>query len=304
MDRAKFYSLVEKQVSLGRIVVFAFVLMTNHYHFLLMSPTGELDLAMRDIFREYVLYFNSRHGRDGPLYRARYSSKPVVTSDYKRRVLWYIDRNPVAAGIVERAIDYPHGSAYRFHRGIAPSWLNTEWAASIVEEMHGVVGMPVGTYGTGGCSRFGSESDRLVEARMNSAGTVDPLDRSLETEEERNDFLTEYLGAREPEALLMEMPVAAAETVIRVCRSLEAAEGPWLQPARRKHWDLFATARMGLLKRMAGFTIDEVARHAGIGRSAAARALAHHEDRLARDPGYRTRVHGIARAVLWGDEVC
>jgi hypothetical protein len=309
IDRAAFFEVLQKQVMLGRIVVFAYVLMTNHYHLLLKSPTGELDLAMRDMLRDYVLFFNPRHGRDGPLFKSRYGSKPVGTMDGQRRVLGYIDRNPVSAGMVGRAIDYAHGSAYHFHRGTAPSWLNTSWAASVLEQSCGVVGMPVGSYGTGAVqsAEFERESDQLVEARMQCVGTVDPLDRALESLEEKGRFLDEYFRARRlgVDRLDREMPVAAIDTVLRVCRQMEAAAGGgWLERTKFGYQNIWDTATAGVLVRMAGCSAESAGKPLRMGKRSVDRRLVEHEDRLVGDSEYEARVHVIAWEVLWGSGGC
>lgn len=306
VDRGVFYSLLEKQVALGRLVVYAFVLMSNHFHLLVMSPTGELDLAMRDLLRDYVLIFNPRHLRDGPLFKSRYGSKPVSSINYKRRVLAYIDRNPVAARMASQAIDYPHGSAYRFHHGTAPPWLNTSWVESLLEETRGIVGMPVGTYGTGGRGAFEAENDEFVEARMNSVGWIDPLDRALETPEQRDVFLRELFSTRSVDGTQRahELPVAAATTVMRVCKKLQETSPPWLERTSRGACDLWEAAMSGLLIRMSGITGDAVGRTLRLGRAAVARRVATHQDRLVRDPGYEARIHEVAREVLWGGGSC
>lgn len=65
---------------------------------------------MKAVGIRYVAYFNRRYQRDGPLFRGRYNSQPVTTKGYFLRVLRYIHRNPVAAGIVQEMQDYPWSS--------------------------------------------------------------------------------------------------------------------------------------------------------------------------------------------------
>lgn len=69
-----------------------------------------LQHVMKAVGIRYVAYFNRRYQRDGPLFRGRYNSQPVTTKGYFLRVLRYIHRNPVAAGIVQEMQDYPWSS--------------------------------------------------------------------------------------------------------------------------------------------------------------------------------------------------
>ena len=77
-DIRLFLACVARSVRRGEIRVHAYVIMTTHFHLLLESVKGELDVAMRRIESEYVMAFNRRHGRDGPLVRGRFRSKLVA----------------------------------------------------------------------------------------------------------------------------------------------------------------------------------------------------------------------------------
>lgn len=90
--------------------IFAYCLMGNHFHLLAKADAGVLQHVMKAVGIRYVAYFNRRYQRDGPLFRGRYNSQPVTTKGYFLRVLRYIHRNPVAAGIVQEMQDYPWSS--------------------------------------------------------------------------------------------------------------------------------------------------------------------------------------------------
>lgn len=84
--------------------------MGNHFHLLAKADADVLQHVMKAVGIRYVAYFNRRYQRDGPLFRGRYNSQPVTTKGYFLRVLRYIHRNPVAAGIVQEMQDYPWSS--------------------------------------------------------------------------------------------------------------------------------------------------------------------------------------------------
>lgn len=74
---------------------------------------GDIDndyIHMKAIGVRYVAYYNRRYQRTGPLFQGRYKSQPVTTKGYFLRVLRYIHRNPVAAGMVQDMQDYPWSS--------------------------------------------------------------------------------------------------------------------------------------------------------------------------------------------------
>ncbi len=104
----------------GELEVHAFALMTTHYHLLVRSPIGQLGHAMQRVQTEYSRWFNRGRRRDGSLVRGRYTSKKVDSHAYRCTLVKYIDRNPVSAGLVSNARDYPYGSARSY--ALAPAF--------------------------------------------------------------------------------------------------------------------------------------------------------------------------------------
>ncbi len=303
LDRGVFLRHLEAQVVAGRLVVFAYVLMTNHFHLLVMSPNGELAVAMRELLRPFVILFNPRRGRDGPLFRSRFGSKPVKTVTYRTAVLHYIDRNPQAAGMVGRSIDYRHGSAFHFHHGTEPAWLDRSWAEWVIRESRGVVGLPKGQYGVGRAREYEQESDQLVEARMRAVGTLEPLDQEFESEAARQAWLVQYLmgGAARPECR-SELPSASALTVIRVSDELSQEEGNWCTQVQRGELGWLEIVKSGLVRRMSGRTEVEMSQDLGWSRWTVARRVEVHEKLLKTDPAYREMALRLSTRILWGRE--
>ncbi len=91
--------------------VHAYVLMTNHVH-LLMSPddADSVSRAMQYLGRRYVPYINRSYQRSGTLWEGRFKSSLVQTEAYLLRCYGYIERNPVRAGMVADARQYPWSS--------------------------------------------------------------------------------------------------------------------------------------------------------------------------------------------------
>ncbi len=98
--------------------IHAYALMTNHVH-LLASPAADGGLArmMQQLGRNYAETINKRYGRTGSLWEARYRASLVDSETYLLEVYRYIDLNPVRAGLVPQAEDYPWSSA-RAHLGM------------------------------------------------------------------------------------------------------------------------------------------------------------------------------------------
>ena len=108
--------------------VHAYVLMTNHFHLLATPKTDTgLPLLMQAVGRSYVRYFNHQQGRSGSLWEGRYRSTLIQTDRYLLACMAYIDLNPVRAGMVAEASDYPW-SSHGFYVGARSDKLITPHA--------------------------------------------------------------------------------------------------------------------------------------------------------------------------------
>lgn len=104
-----------------QFTIFAFCIMTNHYHILLQSEDN-LSKIMRHINRKYSDYYSKRYGYIGQLYQGRYYSKEVKSPYAMLAVSRYIHRNPIATKtpMVKHLADYPF-STFPYYHSSAPS---------------------------------------------------------------------------------------------------------------------------------------------------------------------------------------
>jgi REP element-mobilizing transposase RayT len=94
---------------------------TTHLHLLLDIPDTSLPDGMHDLSAGYGRTFNARHERIGNLVRRRYWSKRVTTTEYLLSAFRYIARNPVEAGLCDRAEDW-RWSSYATSCGLAQTF--------------------------------------------------------------------------------------------------------------------------------------------------------------------------------------
>ena len=84
--------------------VHGWILMSNHYHWLIETPQANLVEGMRWVQNTYTRRFNSRHKLWGHVFGGRYKAV-LVESDleqhYLGNLLDYIHLNPVRAGLVD-----------------------------------------------------------------------------------------------------------------------------------------------------------------------------------------------------------
>lgn len=118
-DYFHFLQLLKRYLSRFRLKCFAYCLMTNHIHLLLLaSSIKTLSKAIHGINLSYVIYFNRQHQRSGHLFQDRFSSWVVLDQNHFLQTKEYIENNPVKAGMVRHKEDYPWSSAYGDGSGV------------------------------------------------------------------------------------------------------------------------------------------------------------------------------------------
>ena len=122
-DYVTFIALLQETSEMFDFQVSAFCLMSNHYHILVQTPSGNLSRAMRHVNGVYTQRYNRRHDTDGQLFRGRYKSVLVQEDSHLLELLRYIHRNPVRAQMCNGASDYLWSS----HHGYLISTKKWEW---------------------------------------------------------------------------------------------------------------------------------------------------------------------------------
>ena len=126
-DRERFLSYLDSAYQRYGATIHVFCLMDNHYHLLLETPRGNLSQILHHINGAYTTYINMKRKRSGHLFQGRYRAILVEKDAYCQELSRYIHLNPVRAGVVGKASEYPW-SSYRYYVGKEnePKWLNTE----------------------------------------------------------------------------------------------------------------------------------------------------------------------------------
>jgi putative transposase len=88
----------------------AYCLMPNHVHILIQAGPPPLAKAMQAVQQSYTQYFNRTYAAVGHVFQGRYKAFICQRDPYLVALIRYIHLNPVRAGLVTRAEDYPYSS--------------------------------------------------------------------------------------------------------------------------------------------------------------------------------------------------
>mgnify|MGYP001578830216 CR=1 FL=1 len=121
-DKNIFFEVIGEAYTRFGFILHAFVLMDNHYHFLIETPQANLSSVMQHINGVYTQAFNRRYKQVGHVLQGRYKSLVVDRDAYYFELVRYIHLNPWRARIVKELDNFKHSS----HRAIVDkSWAMT-----------------------------------------------------------------------------------------------------------------------------------------------------------------------------------
>jgi len=110
-DYETYLRLLAASCAEHRVAIRAWCLMPNHVHLLAVPKTAEgLAPAVGRAHWRYTRAINFRHGWRGYLWQGRFASCPMDAA-HTLAAARYIERNPVRAGLVKRAWQWPWSSA-------------------------------------------------------------------------------------------------------------------------------------------------------------------------------------------------
>jgi putative transposase len=156
---------------LFKVEVHCFILMRNHFHFLLTTRLANLSRFMQRLNTAYTVYFNKRHDRVGHLFQGRYKAILIDVESYLLELSRYIHLNPVRTDFfsnktIREKIQYLETyewSSYRRYLGKASRWnfVHTEMVLNMI--------------GKGGARAYEEYKEFVIDGLRGEV--TDPLER-------------------------------------------------------------------------------------------------------------------------------
>ena len=140
-DYQAFRLTMSDAIARAPIQLYAYCIMPNHFH-LVCSPLkdGQLSQFMRLLTLTHSKRWHAARGTTGTgcVYQGRFRSFPVQSDEHFLTVCRYVERNPLRAGLVNRAEDWRWSSLSDRCRNCHTIGLS-EWPVPVPENWTGLV---------------------------------------------------------------------------------------------------------------------------------------------------------------------
>lgn len=138
-DYNLYKSILAETCEAEGVDIWAYCLMPNHVHLIAVPRSIDaLARTFREAHRRYTSYINKREGWSGHLWQDRFASF-VMDEPYTLMAARYIERNPVAANLIDRAEAYPWSSAAAHLSGCDDGLVNVGPLLAMVPDWLGFI---------------------------------------------------------------------------------------------------------------------------------------------------------------------
>ncbi|OGP61401.1 MAG: hypothetical protein A2V67_01895 [Deltaproteobacteria bacterium RBG_13_61_14] len=284
-DREAFLELLGRSRDRFHLRLFAFCLMTNHYHLFLQTPQPNLAAALHWLNATYSGRFNRLHRRSGHLFQGRYQAALVTQETHWLHLSIYLHLNPVRAGLVDDPADYEWSSFRDYTRARSRfPWLSP----AAVLDAYGL--NPI-------AARRGYRRECLsLSGRPANFWEQWRTALTLAAQERLREWAKKYPPAGQAETVpAFRRAARGALNLPAELKRVSAAFGRAVEePGRGRHGSLARLAAYYHLVEHCGGSVRETAGSLGVGASAVSQGLIRFRRKLQSDPRLRDRVQALA----------
>lgn len=109
-EKNNFIRLLLKHLKDRDIEIYAYAIMSTHFHILIRVDLKLLSSYLAIVLAEFAEYYNYKHNRNGHVFQDRFKSECVENEQYFWNCFRYIHMNPVNANLVKRPLNYQFSS--------------------------------------------------------------------------------------------------------------------------------------------------------------------------------------------------
>ena len=105
-EKNNFIRILKKYLKKYDVELYAYVIMSTHFHLLIHSELEVLSGYLAIVLAEFAEYYNYKHNRNGHVFQNRFKSECVENMQYFWNCIRYIHMNPVDANLVKNPMKY------------------------------------------------------------------------------------------------------------------------------------------------------------------------------------------------------
>src|SRR5262249_44352512 len=138
LDRYVFLQMLERSVVKYEWILYAWCLMTNHYHLVMRIPRNGLSQGMSELNGSFGRWSNRRHARCDHVFGKRFSAQEIASDSHLLEACRYVVLNPVRAGLCAQPASW-RWSSYRACAGLSTTdpFLARDWLLDLVRGFYG-----------------------------------------------------------------------------------------------------------------------------------------------------------------------
>jgi len=181
-DRYRFLALLGDSLETYQVVLYVYIMMTNHFHLVIQTRKANCSEFMRHFNIRYTGWFNWRHQRSGNLYEGRYKAFLIDVDKYLLEVSRYVHLNSVRVRRMQ-SLDYrerwQYAKGYRWgslsgyvHEKRAVPFVDYSMILSMVDGRGGYRDFVLGGLRRGIASPFKHVRSRIILGDNNFAARV------------------------------------------------------------------------------------------------------------------------------------
>lgn len=284
-DYQRFETLLSEVVKRHSLTLYAYVLMSNHFHLLLEVGRSPLSKAMQVLLYRYTRRYNQRYRKSGHLFQGRYTAILCDRDNYLMELIRYLHLNPVRAGIVKEPGRYRWSSDEAYVRGKSTGGIAVEEGLKLWGSQRGAAVKSYQRFVRDGLGVGHQEEYYKVKEQryLGDDNFVEAVCRSVDEQEESY-----------PVRITMEEIVEglAKETGASVREILGKGRGRKASGVRAQ------AAYVG--REVGGMSLTKMAKHLGRDLSTVSLAVKKLEDELATDPRRRRAMESLCNRLRAG----
>lgn len=113
MNYAHFLNLLKKHI-IPVSKILSYCLLKNHFHLLVhikeIDDQKMISRAFSNFFNAYAKSINKKYNRTGSLFRDRFRRIKVLDEEYLKKLIIYVNLNPIYHGFVSKLNEFKHSS--------------------------------------------------------------------------------------------------------------------------------------------------------------------------------------------------